>query len=197
MKQGKAAFAIRELILTSDPEEEEVLQSRDFNMIINFSTLGLTHLTLWYTSRKLEDEDVIFKFSRLTANYWCDERLLRAVKGFNLSEPDVMKLRGVFEDMQYGRNRETIRVDDMLRFVVSPCNIYYFISGLVTLFFLQGYPYNTIVKWAVIAIKPEKRSELKFSEYVHFLCYFIMLSARDLTRFLFRHADDEEKYYLR
>lgn len=119
MRQGKAAFAIRELILTSDPEEEEVLQAREFSMIVNFSDLGLSHVTLWYSSRRLEDEDALFKFSRLTANVWCDERLLRAVKGFNLSEPDVMKMRRVFEDMMYGRNRDTVRLDDAMRFIVS------------------------------------------------------------------------------
>ena len=119
MKQGKAAFAIHKLVLTADPEEEDLLQVKDFNVVVDFANLGLTHMTLWYSSRKLEDEDTLFKFSRLTANYWCDDRLLRAVKGFNLSEPDVMKLRRTFDDMLYGRNRETIRVDDMLQFIVS------------------------------------------------------------------------------
>lgn len=48
-----------------------------------------------------------------------------------------------------------------------------------------------------MAIKPARKSELKFSEYVHYISYFVMLSAKDLTKFLFQHADVETNYYLR
>lgn len=46
------------------------------------------------------------------------------------------------------------------------------------------------------AIEPNRRRELTFSEYLHFVCAFIMLSGRDLGRFLFYHADDDDVGYL-
>jgi hypothetical protein len=49
----------------------------------------------------------------------------------------------------------------------------------------------------VAAINPERRGELKFSEYVHLVASYIMLSPKDLTRFLFQHADDEHRSFLR
>ncbi len=61
----------------------------------------------------------------------------------------------------------------------------------------QDFPFNNIARWSVLAIKPDKKSELKFSEYVHYVAYFVMLSSRDLTKFLFQHADVEGNFYLR
>jgi hypothetical protein len=49
----------------------------------------------------------------------------------------------------------------------------------------------------VAAVKPSRRAELVFSEYVHVVSAYIMLSPKDLTRFLFQHADDENKFCLR
>lgn len=49
----------------------------------------------------------------------------------------------------------------------------------------------------VQAIKPLRRAELIFSEYVHLVASYVMLSQRDLTRFLFQHADEDHKQYLR
>lgn len=47
------------------------------------------------------------------------------------------------------------------------------------------------------AVQPRRKRELTFSEYVHFVCYFVMLSARDLSRFLFLSSDVDQKGYLR
>ena len=56
---------------------------------------------------------------------------------------------------------------------------------------------NSIGQWAVAAIEPRRKRDLTFSEYVHFVCYFVMLSAKDLCRFLFYHADEDKRGYLR
>ncbi|RYY88774.1 hypothetical protein EON63_01855 [archaeon] len=39
-----------------------------------------------------------------------------------------------------------------------------------------------MARWAVLAVEPAHPKEITFSEYLHFVCYFIMLSAKDLAR---------------
>lgn len=47
------------------------------------------------------------------------------------------------------------------------------------------------------AINPASRYEITFSEYVHLVAYFVMLTGKDLARFIFQHADEDNKAYLR
>lgn len=75
-----------------------------------------------------------------------------------------------------------------------------------------------MARWAVLAVDPADPKEITFSEYLHFVCYFIMLSAKDLARlacwlnsqnpgisnylctagrFLFMQADSEHQHFLK
>lgn len=47
------------------------------------------------------------------------------------------------------------------------------------------------------AIQTESTKEMKFSEYVHLLAFFIMFSAKNLDCFIFQQMDVDHKDYLR
>jgi hypothetical protein len=80
--------------------------------------IGFLGVSLWCKTRKAESEDLLFKFNRVQSQPWCDDRLVRVMKAFNITEEDVMRLRKVFENMLYGRNRETLRVEELFSYIV-------------------------------------------------------------------------------
>ena len=62
---------------------------------------------------------------------------------------------------------------------------------------LQDYPYNQLAQWVYHAIEPESKSDMTFSEYVHMVCFYVMLAHKELSKFLFQCIDVDKKQYLR
>mmetsp|Transcript_1317 Transcript_1317/g.1387 ORF Transcript_1317/g.1387 Transcript_1317/m.1387 type:complete len:1578 (-) Transcript_1317:176-4909(-) len=176
-KLGLADFAIQEVQICDTAEGAESLLKDGFMLLKDLTQIGFAGISLWGKTKKPDDESLLFKFNRVQSQPWCDDRLLRVMKAFNITEDDVMRLHRVFENVLYGRNRDTMRVEELFASI--------------------DFPYNQLCRWVVQAVRPSKRAELKFSEYAHLVSYYIMLSPRDLTRFLFQHADDGDKAYLR
>lgn len=179
VKQGKPAFAIQNLQITSTPEAAIRMSnpSAAMTLVADMTSVGIHDVSLWSTLRRPDDADALYRFQKLGAYDWCDERLLRVIKSFNLTEIDVFAFRRTYEDILNNRNRSSIKVDDIFNFI--------------------DFPLNEVGRWAVAAIEPNNRKEVTFSEYTHFVCYFVMLSPRDLARFLFQHADSECRFCLR
>lgn len=83
------------------------------------SKIGFSSVSLWSKSRKIESEDILFKFNRIQSQPWSDPRLLRTMKAFNMSEDDIFRLRRIFENMLFGRNRDTLRAEEFFSYIVS------------------------------------------------------------------------------
>lgn len=62
---------------------------------------------------------------------------------------------------------------------------------------LQDYPYNQLAQWVFQAIEPDSKTEMMFSEYVHMVCFYVMLAHKELAKFLFQNIDTDKKQYLR
>ena len=136
------------------------------------------HTQIWTTARRTLDEENLYKLGRLPAYDWFDEKLLRLVKGFNLSEQDVYAMRKVFERMKTSKHHGDV-------------------IEIAKLFEVIQFPYNQMCQWIVTSIKPVHKKRLVFSEYVHLVCYYVMLSGKDLVKFLFSSQDEENRFYLR
>lgn len=87
-------------------------------LIRDMTRLGFANISIWGKTRRAENEDVLFKFNRIQSHPWCDDRLLKVMKTFNITEDDVMRFHRVFENMLYGRNRDTLRVEELFGFIV-------------------------------------------------------------------------------
>lgn len=98
--------------------DEMTLQSK-FMLVCDFASLGFQHITLWSTGRRPEDEETLYKFNQITAYPWCDDRLLRVVKSFLLTEDDVFAIRKTFQRMTRSRTRTTLLVQDLFKYIVS------------------------------------------------------------------------------
>lgn len=180
IKQGLGDFAVSNIAVTNSLEDEDRVQ-RNPNMIMekNMSEFGMRSI-IWIETRVLMEEDNMHKLGTLSGQEWWDDRLLRIIKAFNLSEADVFSMHAVFEDIRRGTTqagRKNIRVDDMYRHI--------------------DYSYTKIAKWVILAISPASKFELSFSEYVHVISFYCMLVGSDLEKFLFVNADDGHKEYLR
>ena len=100
---------------------------------------------------------------------------------FNLSESDTMQFRTVFEAILGKRSRPVVTLEDVLRYFVSAVRfIFCDISS-----YQDNYPVTEISKWVLQAINPANPGKLSFAEYVHMICYFVMLARLDLIKFLF------------
>lgn len=148
-----------------------------YTLCCNLNKFGM-HTQIWTTARRPVDEENLYKLGRLPAYEWFDEKLQRLVKGFNLSEQDVYAMRKVFEKLMTSKHHgDAIDVVKLFEFI--------------------KFPYNQMSQWVVMSIKPASKKRLKFSEYVHLICYYVMLSSKDLIKFLFASQDEENKFYLR
>lgn len=69
---------------------------------------------------------------------------------------------------------------------------------MVFLFMLapQNYPFNQLAQWVFQAIKPESKTDITFSEYVHMVSFFVMLGSKELMKFLFQAVDTDNRQYL-
>jgi len=147
-------------------------------LIKHLNEVGIQGISLFCKMRKIdEDENQLYRLNRIAAQEWCDERLLKTAKTFLLHENDIFSIYRIFASMLYGRNRDSLAVEE--------------------LFHALKFPYNRLSRWIIAAITPISRHELIFSEYLHFLSYFIMLTSKELTRFLFQHADEDNRGFLR
>eukprot|EP01033_Poteriospumella_lacustris_P007676 gene7676-5518_t len=175
---NKAAFAVEELkIINNLPDYEAMTLQSKYRLVQDMTSLGFNHVSVWMTGRRAEEDEAMYKFNQITAYNWCDERLIRTVKSFLLTETDVFGLRRTFQRILNGRSRSTVTIIDIFDHI--------------------GFKLNQVGQWAVAAIQPRRKRELTFSEYVHFVCYFVMLSARDMARFLFTAQDTDERGFLR
>jgi len=178
MKKGRADFAVQDLRVCTSHEETDQFYLDGYMLVKNLAEVGVPGIYLFSKMRKLEsDENQLYKLNRIAAQDWCDERLLKTARAFLLSESDVFGLHRVFEAMLFGRNRDTIKVEELFIYI--------------------SFPYNRLSRWVVAAINPQSRHDITFSEYVHLISYFVMLSARDLARFVFQHADEDSRGFLR
>ena len=59
-----------------------------------------------------------------------------------------------------------------------------------------GFHCSDMFKWVCNAVKPEKRNELSFPEYVHMVSYFSMFTRAELIKFMFGNMDPDKLGYL-
>lgn len=188
VKQGKPAFAIQNLQITSSAEGAEAMQSPGSRMtlVADLSTVGIHGVCLWSTLRKPTDADLLYRFQRLTAYDWFDARLERIVKSFTLTEEDVLALRRCYDELLQssagggggGGGRLILRIQDLFE----------------ALAFSARHP---LAQWLVNTVSPAHPKEVSFSEFVHLVAAFVMLSPKDLARWVFQQADTEGNFYLR
>lgn len=177
IRQGRPEFAIQEVkVITSQKEFDAFSLQTKYRCLRDLAELGFDGMSLWCTGRQLEDEESMYKYNHITALPWCDERMLRTVKSFLVSEADVFEIKRCFTRIIGGRNRDTVKVAEI--------------------FATLKLEMTEVCEWAVLAIEPARRKEITFSEYLHFVSYFVMLDGIDLGRFLFYHADTEDQGYL-
>lgn len=93
---------------------------REGYMLVKDMTLvGIPGISLFSKMRKVEeDEAQLYKLNRVQAQDWCDERLLKAAKTFMLTESDIFNIRKTFDAMLRGRNRATLKVEEMFNYLV-------------------------------------------------------------------------------
>jgi hypothetical protein len=65
-----------------------------------------------------------------------------------------------------------------------------------TLRLVQDYPFTQLSQWVFQAVKPESKSDITFSEYVHMVSFFVMLGSKELMKFLFQAVDTDNRQYL-
>jgi hypothetical protein len=93
--------------------------TQQFMLVKDLTQLGIPGISFFSKMRKIEaDEDQLYKLNRVQAQDWCDERLLRAAKTFTLTESDIFGMRRTFEAMLRGRNRATLKVEEMFNYCV-------------------------------------------------------------------------------
>lgn len=177
IKQGKGGFAINDLKLTKTEEEGDELLDKGWKMMVDMSTLGFNNCFLWYVQRKPSADDDIYDYGTVKVQDWFDPRLKRVMEAFNLSPSDIYMLHNNFETIVGASYSDYITPKAFFEFA--------------------EYPETKICDWIVSAIKPAKKTEILFSEYVQIVCYYISLSRKDLVRFLFGNQDELGKAYLR
>jgi len=195
IRQGKSDFAIEAVRIANSVETKREIfrlnkmiangiadqgQGSLFREAGDLSRFGFHECSIWISSRLPtadDDEEILYKFGKLSQMSWYDARLRKVVKSFNLSESDVFALRGVFDDMLQGRVKTSILIEEVFMFL--------------------NYPYGRISKWVYESIKPLEEGHICFSEYVHMVGYFVMFAVKDLVKFLFSCTDDEGKQYIR
>lgn len=56
---------------------------------------------------------------------------------------------------------------------------------------------DQITTWVVGAIQPYRPDALVFSEYLHMVCYFSLLSVTDIVKLIFGQVDARDNYFIR
>ena len=165
IKQGNGGYAINDIKCTDTEEEGDALLDAGWKKLANLSTLGFSGF-VWYLSRVPVTDDDLYQFRRIKAEDWFDERLKRLMEAFNLAEIDVYGLRGTFDAILGASIEDSLSVDSMLDY-------------------FHEYPHTKLVDYIVKAIGPKSARELIFSEYAHIICYYVMLSRKELSRMAF------------
>ncbi|RYY88772.1 hypothetical protein EON63_01845 [archaeon] len=84
VRQGKAAFAIQNLVICTTPEQHTQLSQYASLMtcICDLQAVGIYGISLWCTQRKPREEEVggLYRFTRITAFEWFDARMERVIK---------------------------------------------------------------------------------------------------------------------
>eukprot|EP01035_Chromulina_nebulosa_P022004 gene22004-28486_t len=170
-KQGKPGFSIRDIkILPNNETEAEVknLLDNEYTCAGNLDEFGFA-TSVYVLNRTLVADDELYDLGVLNVRPWMNKRLLKHMKTYNLSESDVMRMREIFESLTKKRGDATIRKQ----------------------------PKTKIVEWVIDAINPTRDYELYFHEYVHLVCYYPMLSSKELTKFLYGCMDEEKNRFLK
>jgi hypothetical protein len=141
VKLGEADFAVQDLQICYNTEQAESLAKQGYALIKDLVKIGFHGVSIWCKGRKAENEDLLFKFNRVQSQPWCDNRLIRIMKSVNLTEDDVMRLRRIFENMLFGRDRETLRVEEFFAFIVREDNfsflfLFFFCCAIFSFSFL-------------------------------------------------------------
>ena len=178
IKQGKGGFAISDVVIAESEEKAEELKDKGLLLASDLAALGLP-ASIWLTVREPLDDSDMYKVSKIKARDWCDSRLLKALYTFNMTESDVLTLRKVYDSMLGGSDTDSLPLGTMF----STMNIPY-------------YP-DELTQWIVSAVKPLRKSELSFSEYVHVVAYFCMFAKKDLRRFVFGCMDVKQDCFLK
>jgi hypothetical protein len=177
IKQGNGGFAINDLKFTRTEDEGDELIDIGWKMMVDMSTLGFNNCFLWYMQRKPSNDDDIYNYGTVKVQDWFDPRLKRVMEAFNLSPSDVYIMRSNFEAIMGGAYTDYITPKAFFEYA--------------------EYPETKVCEWVVSAIKPAKKNEIIFSEYVQIVCYYVSLSRKDLIRFLFGNQDEQGKAYLK
>ena len=175
VKRGDAGFALQDIKVSHSIEEARaIVKTPGYFLVKDFTSLGISDVCLFAINRQPEDESKVFRLNVIETYDWCDDRLLRTMKSFNLSDSDVLKFNSIYENLLFGRSK--VLVLELMKEI--------------------DFPYNEIARWVVDSVQPENPKELTFSEYVFFVCYFVMFSPKDLARFLFQCADHDGNNFL-
>jgi len=177
IKAGKGGFAISDVQVVATDDEAEDLEVKGYTLVADMSQYGFAAWVYCY-SRTPEDEGNIFRLGMVEKQVWCDSRLLKVIYTYNLANSEVYSLRAVYESILADPLNETVKIKDVFQ-----------AFGLAEM--------NTIAQWMVEAIKPKRKSEMLFSEYVHMVVSMSMFGTRDIMRFLFGCIDTQQAAYLK
>ena len=177
IKAGQGGFAISDLRVVYTEDECDDLEVKGYIRVGDMTQYGFGSY-IYTFSRTPENQDDIFRLGMVEKQVWCDARLLKVIYTYNLANSDVYAIRNVFEEILGDSISESIRVKDV--------------------FAAFGLPEMTqIATWMVEAIKPKRKNEIIFSEYVHMVVAVCMFGTRDLMRFLFGCMDAKQNAYLK
>ena len=126
---------------------------------------------LYYFSRIPVTDDSIYEMSTLNMFDWMDKRLIKLIKTFNLQPKDIFDMRWAFEAL--------LPVDDKIANTLS-------VEMLLLQLELQD---TQIFKWLLEQLKPQTPHVLLFSEYINLITSWVMLSDKEIIRFVFGNYD--------
>jgi len=177
IKAGKGGFSISDVQVVTTDDEADELEVKGYTQVADMSQFGFA-AWVYSFSRTPEDQADIFRLGMVEKQVWCDARLLKVIYTYNLANSEVYSLRAVYEEILTDPLNETCRIKDVFQYF-----------GLEQM--------NTIAQWMVDAIKPKRKGEMLFSEYVHMVVAMSMFGTKDLMRFLFGCMDTKQAAYLK
>lgn len=89
-----------------------------YRLVQDLTSIGFNQVSVWVSGRRAEEDEAMYKFNQITAYGWCDDRLIRVVKSFLLTEEDVFNFRRTFQRILKNRHRSSVPNQDIFQYIV-------------------------------------------------------------------------------
>jgi hypothetical protein len=207
-----------------NPEDCILYEKNGLTLVHDLKSFGY-QTSIWMHTNNQIHADGLFNYDRIHAYAWSDNRILRIIEAYCLTEKDLVQLRQVYDTLEKATFTDafvipeyiapTIEnlikiVDDMKGKLAKHGSEddddddderkkFDNISTKEIFKSFGGHPDSLFYVFLTSSVSPKKKdcSDINFSEYVNLVCFICMLGKKDFSKFLFSCADVNIQYRLK